>query len=71
MNSNKTSCKMRTMALPFIGLAFLAAALVLLLPERAESKEKDWAFNHMGVSFKDVKKTIDYFESTGIGVRMP
>lgn len=31
----------------------------------------DWAFNHVGVSFTNVKKTVEYFRSTGMGVRMP
>ena len=32
--------------------------------------EKDWEFNHVGVSFRDKDKTVDYYQSTGIGVRM-
>ena len=37
---NKTSCKMRMIAFPSIGMAFLAAALLFLLPSRAAGDEK-------------------------------
>ena len=40
MKNNKTSCKMRMIAFPSIGMAFLAAALLLLLPGRAAGEEK-------------------------------
>ena len=32
---------------------------------------KDWVFNHMGTQFRNIGNTVDYFESTGMGVRVP
>lgn len=56
-------------------IASVAVGAGLMAQSEAWGKKgvsgEDWVFNHAGVSFRNLKKTIDYFQSTGIGVRMP
>jgi len=39
--------------------------------QKGDSMKKDWVFNHMGTSFRDLRNALEYFESTGMGPRMP
>jgi hypothetical protein len=56
-------------------MATVAVGGGLMTQGEAWAKRKarggDWSFNHVGVSFTNLKKTVEYFRSTGMGVRMP
>jgi len=71
MGSDETTCRIRTTALYRAGLAFAAAALLVLLPGWVQSAETDWVVSHISLGIRNFDETVALYESAGVGVHTP